>query len=449
MTVKPDTTLVFGLAVAGQAVARELVKRGERVVLADDQVSDQHRQFANEIGMPIVDVQSEAGLHQVLVAVQRLAPAPGVPDHHRVVIAARHLGIEIRSELEIAYLIEQRRADGPRPMLGITGTDGKTTTTLMTAAILESAGLRAQAVGNTEIPLITALDTDVQVFAVECSSFRLAHTQQFRMIASAWLNFAPDHMDWHPDLDHYFASKARMWAHTNETDVAVVPIDDERIVRAAQSSKARIVTFGSTSGDYHSSDGWLCGPMGRIMPIADMGRSLPHDVSNALAATAICIESGLAQVADVAHALKEFVNAPHRIQFAGEAAGVRWFNDSKATSPHAVSVALNSFDSIVLIAGGKNKGLDLSGLASQPGRMRAVIAIGQAADEVVRAFDGVCEIARASSMQDAVNAADSIARSGDVVLLSPGCTSYDWYANYGQRGDDFMACVNTLFMSKR
>ncbi len=448
MTVSHESTLVFGLAIAGQAVARELVRRGESVVLADDAVSDLHQAFSKQIGMPLVALTSSSEIQQVLNSVARVAPAPGIPEGHPVIVAARELGVEICSELEIAYRYERDAPSEPRPMVGITGTDGKTTTTMMTAAILESAGLRTMAVGNTDVPLISALNTDARAFAVECSSFRLAHTQQFRMCASAWLNFAPDHLDWHPNLSDYFEAKAKMWAHCVEGDVALAPFDDLRIIGAAQASNARVVTFGIAGGDYHSFDGWLCGPMGRIMPISEMGRSLPHDVSNALAATAVCLEAGLANVADVASALQSFKNAPHRIQFVGETGGVRWFNDSKATSPHAVSVALNSFENIVLIAGGKNKGLDLSALAEQPSRMRAVVAIGDASDEVAHAFTGVCEIKRATSMQEAVNMADSFAQDGDVVLLSPGCTSYDWYANYGQRGEDFMKCVGKLLTGK-
>lgn len=448
MTVSHESTLVFGLAIAGQAVARELVRRGESVVLADDAVSDLHQAFSKQIGMPLVALTSSSEIQQVLNSVARVAPAPGIPEGHPVIVAARELGVEICSELEIAYRYERDAPSEPRPMVGITGTDGKTTTTMMTAAILESAGLRTMAVGNTDVPLISALNTDARAFAVECSSFRLAHTQQFRMCASAWLNFAPDHLDWHPNLSDYFEAKAKMWAHCVEGDVAVAPFDDLRIIEAAQASNARVVTFGIAGGDYHSFDGWLCGPMGRIMPISEMGRSLPHDVSNALAAIAVCLEAGLANVADVASALQSFKNAPHRIQFVGEKGGVRWFNDSKATSPHAVSVALNSFENIVLIAGGKNKGLDLSALAEQPSRMRAVVAIGDASDEIAHAFTGVCEIKRATSMQEAVNMADSFAQDGDVVLLSPGCTSYDWYANYGQRGEDFMKCVGKLLTGK-
>ena len=448
MTVSHESTLVFGLAIAGQAVARELVRRGESVVLADDAVSDLHQAFSKQIGMPLVALTSSSEIQQVLNSVARVAPAPGIPEGHPVIVAARELGVEICSELEIAYRYERDSPSEPRPMVGITGTDGKTTTTMMTAAILESAGLRTMAVGNTDVPLISALNTDARAFVVECSSFRLAHTQQFRMCASAWLNFAPDHLDWHPNLSDYFEAKAKMWAHCVEGDVAVAPVDDLRIIEAAQASNARVVTFGIAGGDYYSFEGWLCGPMGRIMPISEMGRSLPHDVSNALAAIAVCLEAGLANVADVASALQSFKNAPHRIQFVGEKGGVRWFNDSKATSPHAVSVALNSFENIVLIAGGKNKGLDLSALAEQPSRMRAVVAIGDASDEIAHAFTGVCEIKRATSMQEAVNMADSFAQDGDVVLLSPGCTSYDWYANYGQRGEDFMKCVGKLLTGK-
>jgi UDP-N-acetylmuramoylalanine--D-glutamate ligase len=175
-----------------------------------------------------------------------------------------------------------------------------------------------------------------------------------------------------------------------------------------------------------------------------MKRSLPHDITNALAAAAVCIESGLADADHVAHALEHFENAPHRIQFVAEVDGVRWFNDSKATSPHAVSVALRAFDSIVLIAGGKNKGLDLSQMACEPHRMRAVVAIGASADDIARAFKGVSTVVQAESMSAAVAHASELSRTGDVVVLSPGCTSYDWYSNYGERGDDFMKCVREL-----
>ena len=436
-----QTTLVFGLGVAGMAVASALHKRGETVILADDEFTKEHGDFARTLNCEFVDMTDEKTAANILQRINRLAPAPGISESHHVITAARQMGLTIASELELVYNFEVQRNGGPRPMLGITGTDGKTTTTLMTAAMLHAAGHKSMAVGNTDTPLIAALDTDTQVFAVECSSFRLANCEHFRTRASVWLNIAPDHLDWHTNMESYSTAKAQLWAHTRAGDVAVAPADDARILQIAQQSTARTVTFGSVQGDYHAQDGRLNSPHGAIMNISDMKRAMPHDITNALAAAAISIESGLVEPSHVARALAEFDNAPHRIEYVETIDGVKWFNDSKATSPHASAVAINSFQNIVLIAGGRNKGLDLSELADQPKRMKAVVAIGDDAPGIEKAFDGVCRVVRGGSMQEAVQLARTLAVSGDVVLLSPACTSYDWYNNYMERGEDFMQCV--------
>ena len=437
-----QTTLVFGLGVAGMAVANALHQRGESVILGDDQATKQHNEFALSLNCEFVDTTNETAVLDVMKRIGRLAPAPGISENHPVVSAARQMGLPISSEIELAYNFEEKRTGGPRPMLGITGTDGKTTTTLMTAAMLQAAGHKSMAVGNTETPLIAALDTDTQVFAIECSSFRLANCENFRTRASVWLNLAPDHLDWHTSMESYAEAKAQLWAHTRAGDVAVAPIDDELILRIAQQSTARTVTFGAMKGDYHAQDGCLNTPHGSIMKISDMKRAMPHDITNALAAAAISIESGLVEPNHVARALSEFDNAPHRIEFVEMIEGVKWYNDSKATSPHAAAVAIKSFQNIVLIAGGRNKGLDLSELAGQPGHVKAVVAIGDDAQEIEKAFDGVCRVVRGESMKEAVRLARTLAVSGDVVLLSPACTSYDWYNNYMERGEDFMQCVH-------
>jgi len=436
-----QTTLVFGLGVAGMAVASALHERGESVILADDVATKQHEDFARVLNCEFIDATDETAVVSTLKRITRLAPAPGISENHPVVCAARQLGLTISSELELAYNIEELRVGGPRPMLGITGTDGKTTTTLMTAAMLYAAGHKSLAVGNTETPLIAALGTDAQVFAVECSSFRLANIENFRTRASVWLNLAPDHLDWHTNMESYSAAKAQLWAHTIAGDVAVAPVDDARILQIAQESTSRTVTFGATHGDYHAQDGRLNSPHGSIMNITDMKRAMPHDITNALAAAAISIESGLVEPSHVARALAEFDNAPHRIEYVETIDGVKWFNDSKATSPHASAVAIKSFQNIVLIAGGRNKGLDLVELAGQSEHVKAVVAIGDDAMEIEKAFDGVCRVVRGESMKEAVRLARTLAVSGDVVLLSPACTSYDWYNNYMERGEDFMKCV--------
>ena len=432
---------MFGLGVAGLAVANALHERGETVILADDEATKQHEDFARALNCEFIDATDETAVVSTLKRITRLAPAPGISESHHVMATAKQMGLTISSELELAYNIEELRIGGPRPLLGITGTDGKTTTTLMTAAMLHAAGHKSLSVGNTETPLIAALNTDTQVFAVECSSFRLANCENFRTRASVWLNLAPDHLDWHTNMESYTAAKAQMWAHTRAGDVAVAPVDDAQILHVAHESTARTVTFGATQGDYHAQDGRLNSPHGSIMNIADMKRAMPHDITNALAAAAISIESGLVEPSHVARALAEFDNAPHRIEFVETIDGVRWFNDSKATSPHASAVAIKSFQNIVLIAGGRNKGLDLSELANQPKRVKAVVAIGDDALEIETAFDGVCRVVHGGSMQEAVRLARSLAVSGDVVLLSPACTSYDWYNNYMERGNDFMHCV--------
>ena len=432
---------MFGLGVAGMAVASALHKRGETVILADDEFTKEHGDFARTLNCEFVDMTDEKTAVNILQRINRLAPAPGISESHHVITAARQMGLTIASELELAYNFEEQRNGGPRPMLGITGTDGKTTTTLMTAAMLHAAGHKSMAVGNTDTPLIAALDTDTQVFAVECSSFRLANCEHFRTCASVWLNIAPDHLDWHTNMESYSMAKAQLWAHTRAGDVAVAPSDDARILQIAQQSTARTVTFGSVQGDYHAQDGRLNSPHGAIMNISDMKRAMPHDITNALAAAAISIESGLVEPSHVARALAEFDNAPHRIEYVETIDGVKWFNDSKATSPHASAVAIKSFQNIVLIAGGRNKGLDLAGLAEQSQHIKAVVAIGDDAPEVEKAFDGVCRVVRGGSMQEAVRLARTLAISGDVVLLSPACTSYDWYNNYMERGEDFMQCV--------
>ena len=187
----------------------------------------------------------------------------------------------------------------------------------------------------------------------------------------------------------------------------------------------------------------LTGPSGPLAAIRTMRRALPHDLTNGLAAAALTIESGLAGAGAVATALGTFVGPPHRIELVGDADGVRWFNDSKATTPHAASVAIKAFDHVVLIAGGLNKGLDLRPMAAAPERIRAVVAIGQAAGLIADTFAGTAPIVAADSMADAVARAADLARPGDVVLLSPGCASFDWYpeGGYPARGEDFRQLV--------
>ena len=436
---------VFGLALAGEAAARALTARGFEVVLSDDAIVDEHRRLAHEIGCAIVPVVTGADLGAFLDGVDVLIPAPGVAPHHRVIVEALVRNVSVRTEIDIAYEWEQQRSGGPRPILGVTGTDGKTTTTMIAAALLRGNGRSVGEVGNTDLPFMAAIDQPFDAFVVECSSFRLQFTDAFRCDASVWLNLAPDHLDWHGSLEKYAGAKRRLWAHSRPSDVVIAPTNNEMILETAHASTSRCVTFGLDAGDYRVSSGSLISPHGEICPVEQLWRALPHDITNSLAAAALVIESGLSVVGDVAEPLHNFESAHHRIELVGEFDGSAWYDDSKATSPHAALTAIRSFDRIVLIAGGRNKDLDLSQMATEPHRMAGVIAIGDDAEAIRRAFEGVCVVRDAASMDEAVVFAHGLAKNGETVLLSPGCTSYDWYKNYNERGDDFQDKVRKYF----
>jgi UDP-N-acetylmuramoylalanine--D-glutamate ligase len=435
--------LVHGLAIAGAATVRALQARGFDVVAADDSVDDRKRALAAELGVELVVAPDPARLAELVGDSELVVPAPGVPETHPLFAAATAGGRPVWSELELAYRWEQERPGGPRPMLAVTGTDGKTTTTLLTVAVLAAAGVRAVDAGNTDVPLVAALDLDVDAFVVECTSFRLAWTERFRGDGAAWLNLAPDHLNWHTGMASYEAAKARIFAHQRPTDTAIGFADDPVVMAHLGRAPGRHRTFAASGADYHVADGHLSSPRGRIAPVASMRRALPHDLTNGLAAAALAIEAGLAGPGDVATALAAFVGPSHRIELVGDAGGVRWFDDSKATTPHAASVAIRAFDRVVLIAGGLNKGLDLAPMAAEPDRIRAVVAIGQAADVIAATFAGAAPIVTAGSMASAVAQAGELAEPGDVVLLSPGCASFDWYPDggYPARGDDFKRLV--------
>ena len=441
------TALVYGIAIAGEAVAEALHDRGVHVLVADDAPTDAKVAAATAVGADLIARPDASTLDKLVAMADMVCPAPGVAETHDVIAAANRHGTPIRSEIDLAYEWEQQREGGPRPMLAVTGTDGKTTTTMMAAAMLRCAGLKVAAAGNTDLPLIAALDTDVDAFVVECSSFRLNWIQNFRAEASVWLNFAPDHQNWHVSIEAYEQAKARMWKNNRDTDAAVGFAADPVVMRSLAAASGRRLSFGTDAADYRLVGNLLTGPHGALADRSTMTRDLPHDVSNALAAAAISIESGLASADAVAEALATFEHPPHRIEPLGEFDGARWYNDSKATTPHAVITAIRGFHDVVLLAGGRNKGLDLASIATEHQRVKAVVALGEAARIIRDAFIEWCPVVEVTSMQAAVSAAATLAEHGDTVLLSPGCASFDWYPDggYPARGDDFKRLVHNHF----
>ncbi len=440
--------LVVGFGITGQAVVRALLARNHRVTVIDDRPSPSSVEVAADLGVDLVIAPDQDELVEIVNQASILLPSPGVPDHHPVFAAARLASLRTASEFDLAQLWDNR------PLVAITGTNGKTTVTMMVTDALERSGVRAAAVGNTDLPLVQAIDDpSIEVFVVEASSFRLGHSLNFQPTVATWLNFSPDHLDAHATLESYRQAKASIWSNLGQMCTAVVNIADPIVSDAAPSSDRgtdctavdsvtgvdhpQIQSFGTAEADWHIANGVVMGPTGPIVEVAKLPRQQPHDLDNATAAAATAFAAG-ATMQGICDMLESFSGLPHRLALVGEAGGVRWFNDSKATVPQATVVAVSGFDSVILLAGGRNKGLDLSSLRSCVPPVKLVIAMGDSAPELVGVFDDLVKVEIASDMADAVDRAADAARPGDVVILSPACTSFDWYKNYEQRGNDFV-----------
>jgi UDP-N-acetylmuramoylalanine--D-glutamate ligase len=428
-----ERALVIGLGIAGASAARRLTQRGWDVTVVEDRPSDASRARGAGLGVRVVEVPDDVAA--LVDAADVVVPSPGVPVGHAAIQHALATGRRVWTEFELAARWSTI------PMVAVTGTNGKTTVTTLVESMLRSSGLRTVAAGNTDVPLVDAIEDDLDVIVVEASSFRLEFTETFRPAVAVWLNLAEDHLDWHPSMAAYAAAKARIWAAQGPDDLAIVNVEDPVVMAHAASAPGRVETFGLAAGDWHVADGHLVRPDGApLVAIADLWRALPHDCANALAASAAALAAGATE-AGVTEALRTFRGLPHRLALVGDHGGVRFYDDSKATDPHAAVAALRSFDSAVLIAGGRNKGLDLSVLADEVAHVRAVVGIGESGPAVVAAFEGTVPVTLADSMDAAVAAARSFAQPGDAVVLSPGCASFDWYRNYGERGDDFARAV--------
>lgn len=385
---------------------------------------------------------NEAAVDHVLADVSLVVPSPGVAQHHALLVGARARNIAIRSEIDLAAECSAV------PYVGVTGTNGKTTVTTLITEMLVASGVRARAVGNIGDPFLDAVRVvsagdPVDVHVVECSSFQLRFAPTFHPRVAVWTNVADDHLDWHGSFGAYAEAKACITAGQDGNDVLVTAIDDPVVQYYVGKSAARAVHVADDgrADVWTVRDGQLVDPDGvAIVSVAELDVNAPHEVRNLAMAAAAARAAG-ASDHGIAAGARATPRLHHRAELVGQAGGVQWIDDSKATNPHATVAAVSGHDSVVLIAGGKNKGLDLGVLAPLAPRLRHVVAIGDAAPEVEAAFTGMVAVTTATSMREAVGAAAAVAEPGDVVLLSPACASFDWYSGYAARGDDFRAEV--------
>jgi len=432
--------VVMGLGITGRAVATALMQRDIEVIALDDRIDDDLTAWADEAGLQVT-TSADVDLVETLTSTDGLLPAPGLPDHHPIFDAAVEAGAGVFSEFDLAARWDDR------PTVAVTGTDGKTTVVTLIERMLQQSGVAARAVGNTDTPWVEAInDPSTEVFVVEASSFRLGHSQRFSPQVATWLNFGPDHLDAHRDLTGYEEAKASIWNHLETGAVAVANRNDPIVSRYASSLAGEVQSFGADAppspNDHGVVDGALIVAGEELVTVAELTRSMPHDIVNGLAAAASALPIGASRDA-IAAVLGDFDGLEHRVELIAEIDGVRYINDSKATTPHAAAAALGGFESIVLLAGGKNKGLSFDDMLEHVDNIVHVVALGDAAADIEAVFAPHTATSRATSMQEAIANAAEVASVGDVVLLSPACASYDWYKSYVHRGEDFARIVRS------
>jgi UDP-N-acetylmuramoylalanine--D-glutamate ligase len=420
--------VVCGLGVTGRAVVDVVADLGATVTPYDD---------ANGSAPP--------ALHEV----DLIVTSPGLRPSHPLLVGAASAGVPVWGDVELAWRLTQP----PTRWLGITGTNGKTTTTEMLGAMIRTAGVPGGTAGNIGTPVVTAVVARPapELLAVELSSAQLHWAPSVRCEAAAILNVADDHLDWHGGPEAYAAAKASIWKRGT---LAVYNVDDawsSRLAAAAPDDNRVGFTLGEPAdGQVGVSDGVLVDRAlgaGVLVRATDLQVSGPHNVANALAAAALALAAGLPAEA-VRTALREFRTGAHRNVMVATIDGVTYVNDSKATNPHAAAASLSAYPHVVWIAGGLNKGLAFDDVAREhASRLRAAVLIGTCADELGDALArhaASVPVVRADSMETAVETARALAQPGDVVLLAPAAASMDMFDNYAARGDAFVAAVRGM-----
>jgi UDP-N-acetylmuramoylalanine--D-glutamate ligase len=457
---KAAVAVIVGLGRTGFSCARYLRKRGWRVAVTDTRAEppELKRLLALDADIEVrlggLDARLLEGALCVVVS-------PGVSLAEPFFAEARRRGLEIVGDIELFA----RAADAP--VVGITGTNGKSTVTTLLGRMARRAALRVRVGGNLGEPALDLLDADdplvraasrdqdanvstgsAELYVLELSSSQLETTDSLDLVAAAVLNVSADHLDRYASLEAYAAAKARIFARC---DTAVINLDDPLVVRMPRPGQ-RTLSFSlraTIGADYalaaEADEWWLTRRGERLLRVTDMKLGGGHNAANALAALALGEALDLPLAAMVAE-LKSFAGLPHRSQWVAEVRGVTYINDSKGTNVGATLAAVGGMSTpVVLIAGGEGKNQDFAPMGTAlRGKLRHAVLIGRAAIEIEQALRGVCTVERCATLEEAVRAAAAAAQPRDVVLLSPACASLDMFSDYAQRGAIFVQAVREL-----
>ena len=452
MELSGKRVLVVGLGKSGVAAAMFLKDKGARVTVSDAKTEDQLRELMPQLLDRGIVV--EAGHHgertfrdQDLIVV-----SPGVPYHEPHLEQARALGVPVIGEVELAARFLQG------PIVAITGSNGKTTTTSLAGEVLAQSGLKTSVGGNIGKPVIEMVgnSTPETWNVLEISSFQLETIETFHPKVAVILNITPDHLDRHRTFEGYVAAKARIFENQGSADFAVLNLDDATCVSLAQRVKAKVIGFSRRqpvqTGAY-IKDGKIVYRDGQgereVLPLSAIPLKGAHNQENVLATVCVAMLAGC-KPAQVLQAVSGFRAVEHRLEFVAAINGVEYYNDSKATNVDATIKALESFPGgIHLILGGKDKGSDYGALNELlRARVKRVYTIGAAAGKIEEQISGAASFLHAETLENAVRKASQSAIAGDVVLLAPACASFDQFQSYEHRGRAFKELVQALAARK-
>ena len=446
MELKHTKTTVMGLAKTGVASARFLAQQGAQVTATD--MRDETALAGVLTELAGLDIRFVLGHHDEadFTATDLVVVSPGVPQEHPLLVKATKAGVTVVSEIELASRFITA------PLVAITGTNGKTTTTTLVGELFRANGFSTYVGGNIGDPLVDlpASGEQVERAVAEISSFQLEWIEQFKPRVAALLNITEDHLDRYQSYQEYINAKLRIFENQTAEDFAVVNRDDQLVWQAAQSLKAQLFPF---SRKHELAEGIFCREAelvfrhnGQELVIPTTGFKLQgvHNLENIMAALACCLLLGCQRDASL-ELLNRFEALHHRMEFVREVANVRYFEDSKATNVGSVAKALESFENITLIAGGKDKGGSYAPLAELvQQRVRHLVLIGEATGRMQQELGTCTATHRAKTLEEAVQLSANLTAPGGVVLLSPACSSFDMFKDYEERAQRFIAAVKGL-----
>lgn len=451
MNFKNKKVLVIGMARSGIAAAQVLSKRGALVTACDIKTPDMIQDTIDQLIRSNIEVWAGSYPDVRKGSYDLVVVSPGVPLDIEPVQKAYNLNLPVIGEVELAYLLKKPQLQ----MYGITGTNGKTTTTALLQSILNRNGEKSAAGGNIGMPLTVLVDSmEEGVISVEVSSFQLETIDVFKPHICGILNITPDHLDRHKTMEAYIKAKANIFANQNANDFTILNYEDEILRDFSLHTKAKVIYFSTDrvlDEGIFVKDGLITGKINNkvinICKVNEVTLKGKHNLENILCATAMALAANV-KPENIASVLKSFKGVRHRMEEVLTHNGVTYINDSKATNPESAIKALESFNQpIILIAGGRNKGSKFDNFAEVVIKnTKALILLGEAKEEIKSAVmaENYKNIYEVDNINEAVRLASELAEPGNVVLLSPACASWDMFDSYEQRGDIFCELVHLI-----